>query len=172
MKTVSWRHAARPFSLLVGCSRGRLPLVIDAMSWLFTITLLAASVGVAVTTRTMQRLKATVTRRGPVPGYSWTPGGNVDLGDLTRGYGVVRWTIERLEEFHSADRTRVILTLNVEGDAEHVRDALLEVAKRLRTRISVDVVMVEADGLRLLYAPDGKGWSGGGEDDVLFSEAP
>lgn len=141
------------------------------MSWLFTIALVFVSVGVALTTRKIQRQNATVTRRGPVPGYSCTPGVNVDLGNLSGGACGVPWTIVRLEEFHSPSRTRLILSLDVDPGADDadLRDGMLEVARRLRERVCVDLVIVDTAKLRLLFAPDGLGWSGEGSHDVLFS---
>lgn len=100
------------------------------------------------------------TRKGPVPGYSFTVGTEVELGDLLKG---VAFETLSLEEFHSPDRTRIILTL--ESDEAALDEALPKIASDLQARAHANVVLVErlhTDGtkLRHLYAPDGKGWTG------------
>jgi len=101
------------------------------------------------------------TRKGPIPGYSFTPGTEVELGDeLLKG---MAFETLSLEEFHSPDRTRLILTL--ESDDESLDPALPRIASDLQARAHANVVMVErlrTDGakLRHLYSPDGKGWTG------------
>jgi hypothetical protein len=140
------------------------------MSWLFTIALASTFVGIAVTVRTIRRQNASLTRRGPVPGYSRTPGGAVELGELTGGWAGTRWMVTSLEEFHSPGRTRLILSLEVREEGGDTDDAILAVARRLRERVPVDVVYVDAGVPRLLYSPDGGGWSGEGNSDIYFSE--
>lgn len=139
------------------------------VTWLFTISIALVFVGVAFTIRTAHIRDATIVRRGPVPGYSYTPGVHVDLAEFTNGADGTRWKIRSLEEFHSRDRTRVILSVEVTQEGvSSMRDALREVAKYLRARVSVDVVVVEAGKRRLLFSPDGAGWSGQGSHDELY----
>lgn len=100
------------------------------------------------------------TRRGPVPGYSFTPGKEVALGAVERDLPL---EILSVEEFHSVGRTRLVLTL--ESDSAAIDGLLPAIARDLQERSHAKVIVVErlrSDGRRLrhMFAPDGHGWTG------------
>lgn len=100
------------------------------------------------------------TRRGPVPGYSITPGKEVALGVVQSELPL---EILSIEEFHSVGRTRLVLT--VESDSPAIDGLLPVIARDLQERSHARVIVVErlrtdGDRLRHMFAPDGHGWTG------------
>ena len=103
----------------------------------------------------------TRTRRGPIPGYSFTPGSEVNVKRLPGDPNA--FTVLSLEEFHAPERTRLVLT--VESDEPAVDHDLRDIAVALQGQSHANVVLVErlttvGKKRAHLFAPDGLGWSG------------
>lgn len=149
------------------------------MNWLFVTFLVAVGAGVVWTRRAAGPPRGRTTR-GPVPGYSATPGEEFALDPVPRLERGVDWWPERVEEFHSRGRARIVLRFGVRAqvvDAD-VRELLQNSAREVSQRTRAHVVYVEAhtDGvLRGVYvwSPDGRGWSGQDPSaEVWYAPAP
>lgn len=137
------------------------------MNWLFLTVLGAVGVGVVWTRRQLTGSQDR-TRHGPVPGYSVTDGNAFALDPVPTMERGVDWWPELIEEFDSRNRSRIVLRFGVRQTVatQDVEDLLEVSAREVAQRTRTHVVYVEAhtDGaLRgaYLWAPDGRGWSGG-----------
>ncbi len=124
---------------------------------------------------------------GPIPGYSYLPGSAIrwDPRDPPpRGLGE-RWRVLSVETLHlfgprGLRRARLVLRIAHEAleDTDLVQLAR-ELAGRLARRMRVQVVAVQAESPRyegdeavLIYAPDGRGWTGMSEGAELSIHIP
>lgn len=135
--------------------------------WIALITLCAMAISAWFRRK---RYLAVRTRKGPVPGYSFTDGAEVALKS-TEFEPTENWNVVRLEEFHSPRRSRLVLTLDFPNTANR-SDLVHQVAVELQSRSHANVVLVQclnqarADFVHL-YAPDGRGWTGDDPMQVL-----
>lgn len=133
------------------------------MNWVFLGFLVAVGAGVVVTRRRMTPAAGT-----GLPGYSATDGRAFALDPMPNLQKGKDWWPELVEEFHSSDRARIVLRFGVRSSVgpDDVRELLRVCAHEVAQRTNAHVVYAEAlsDGaLRgaYLWAPDGRGWSGG-----------
>ena len=144
------------------------------MNLVFAAFLVIVAAGALWTWRRANRYATILTREGPVPGYSHTKGEAIALPDdlpLERGAGYDPISIET---FNSPNRSRVVLSfaLGRDVDLEAARAFAAGCAASVATRSRARVVFVELQGegrrSYYLWAPDGRGWTGGEPVRELF----
>lgn len=130
------------------------------------------AVASVLTWRWVQKALRPRQRSGPVPGYAITHGGEVDFDAPNLGDEV--WCLTRVEEYHMANRTRAVVTVEVErseGLGAFARSFALE----FQATHTADVVFVDChvpdsgERTRYLFAPDGRGWAGEPVSHVMTS---
>jgi hypothetical protein len=112
--------------------------------------------------------------------YRRVPGADLDLSRLPRAE--IDWRPISLEDMPHAERRRIVLCVFADPLAplERLESLLWRLARDLQERGLAHVVVVEAfdekveqsagsGRLRLLYSPDGRGWSG--EEKVIATLA-
>jgi hypothetical protein len=118
-------------------------------------------------------------RHGPVPGYAYMPGEVLRFDPkepLQSGQG--EWEPVSLETLHAGARSRLVLSVRVQGAPESAElfTLLKTLALRVQRRTQAHVVAVraeQADGeasSQLVYAPDGLGWTGTATDAAITAE--
>lgn len=112
-------------------------------------------------------------RRGPVPGYAFMPGGALRLEADSQ---TADWKPVSIETLHAGARTRLILTVRPRGELDATESFTLmkTLAQRVQKRTRAAVVAVQLapetedpEAATLVYAPDGRGWTGTGVDAEL-----
>jgi len=103
------------------------------------------------------------TRKGPVPGYSFTRGEEVAISPQQLGFPE-ETSVVSLEEFHSQTRSRLILSILV-ASFDGINESVAQIARELQAKSHAHVVLVQCSqpgGAQLmhLYSPDAKGWTG------------
>jgi hypothetical protein len=121
-------------------------------------------------------------RRGPVPGYSYMPASLIRWDPSEPPIGLDdSWQAESIETLHSARRSRVVLSIRAANLTHTEHFSLMKtLAQRLQRRTNADVITVqllgatadsEPEGM-LVYAPDGRGWTGTAQEAVLTASLP
>lgn len=139
----------------------------SSVNVLFFAFLLVSAAGAVVTWRRRQRANALLTREGPVPGYSFTPGAAISLAadiGLERGRD---YRPVSIETFNSPNRSRIVLqfaladSVTLEAARAFAAACAADVASRSHARVVF--VEIERGGRNsyYLWAPDGRGWTGG-----------
>jgi hypothetical protein len=137
-----------------------------ALNPLFFIVLavLATAAGVSVMRRRGEQDDRAL-EKGKTPGYSRTPGNNVSLDESVVALDGVHWHPLSLETFHSSQRSRLILSVEIASMDRELKDFFEKLAGEVQARTRANVVYLEARSPQgqersFLYAPDGLGWSG------------
>lgn len=136
------------------------------MNLVFVVFAVLVSVGAFVTWRRSRKTEER-TREGPVPGYSYTSGEELELtGQLPLQRGE-DWTARSIETFHSSSRPRIVFALELlhDVDSDLLRDFLHDCARDIIRRTRARVFFAETylgERTRCLYmwSPDGGGWTG------------
>jgi hypothetical protein len=129
-------------------------------------------------------------RQGPVPGYSYIPGSSLPVSELFEHLDDAL-SLTSLETLHAGARTRAVLTLSRAGPLPS--EVIFTAMKRLATTVAQSrpfkVIAVEVKGAaegrtaahhndaasveaRLVFATDGKGWTGTCSDVYLTVQLP
>jgi hypothetical protein len=142
----------------------------------FPIFVLLVGIGALVTWRRTRKPHER-TREGPVPGYSYTDGEELDLEaelPLVRGED---WVPLSIETFHSSERPRIVLGIDLqrEVDSDTLRDFLHDCARDVIRRTRARVFFAEAyvgEQPRgyYMWSPDGGGWTGRDGRHEVFVE--
>ncbi len=142
---------------------------LNPLFWLLVLTG-GACAGVSLWARRRDEDADQPVRDGRLPGYSRTSGEDLSIDESAVALDGGVWRPKMLETFHSSERSRLLLTIELTSsderfDEPELRDFLERLAREVQARTSATVVYIEAEhasgGLdRLLYAPDGLGWTG------------
>jgi hypothetical protein len=139
---------------------------------LFWIVLaLLATAGAANALRQRRSQDDRALEKGKTPGYSRTPGKNVSLDESVVALDGAHWRPLSLETFHSSERSRLILSMEIDSVVQDIKGFLQRLAAETQARTHANVVYLEVyprDGqdeerpedIAFLYAADGLGWSG------------
>ena len=118
---------------------------------------------------------------GPVPGYSYLPGKSMrwDPDDPPAGLDKA-WECVSAETVNAGSRRRMVLTLRVkERDRTDQFTVMKTLAGRIQKRSGFAVVAIQVLDTNnqqvestLVYAPDGRGWTGTGSDAAVTAVLP
>lgn len=136
---------------------------VNPLFWM-VLALLGGAAGVSALRRRGSQNDRSL-EKGKIPGYSRTAGKDVSLDESVIALDGAHWQPLALETFHSSERSRLILSIELDTLPPDLQTFLERLASEAQSRTRAHVVYLEArtpDGQErsFLYAPDGLGWSG------------